>query len=393
MLLPISSDAPIYYWPFATVGLIVANVAAYVVAWQMIMADEMAAQWWVMMHGEGLTPLQWFTSMFMHGGFMHLAGNMVFLWVFGLVVEGKLGWWKFLACYLGIGVLQSAVEQVLFLGVSEPSGSYGASSAIYGIMLMAVIWAPRNEVTCLLLIRFVPGTIEIPIAFLAALYLGFDMLHVMLGYMNSGSLMGTGFLHAMGAFLGAGVGIALVKTDAVDCEGWDIFSAWDDNKRGKAKKIKRNTHADRELADKQQAKQQQHLADAKQQIGTFVANGNFNAALRLWTRMKEGGNPLELDREQLVPLVRGLQSSGEAASSAPLLRDLIARFPQAADPARLQLAQLCVTKLEKPSQAIELLKNIDFSQLPPERLALGKKILKRAKQLQAEGMYELDETS
>lgn len=69
---------------------------------------------------------------------------MVFLWVFGLVVEGKIGWWRFLVCYLGVGVGQSLVEQILTLplhGVNVRSG--GASSAIFGIMAMAAI-GPRS---------------------------------------------------------------------------------------------------------------------------------------------------------------------------------------------------------------------------------------------------------
>ena len=58
-------------------------------------------------------PWQWITSNFMHAGFMHLLGNMFCLWGFGLVVEGKIGWWRFLLVYLGIGITQCAARTVV----------------------------------------------------------------------------------------------------------------------------------------------------------------------------------------------------------------------------------------------------------------------------------------
>ena len=52
------------------------------------------------MLGDGIHPLQWLTNIFLHAGFFHLVGNMIFLWTFGFVVEGKLGWLPFTALYL-----------------------------------------------------------------------------------------------------------------------------------------------------------------------------------------------------------------------------------------------------------------------------------------------------
>ena len=141
MFIPYSTDAPIYYWPIATIGLIVANVFIF---FAVLFGGIQNPDDWVLVYGVGLTPPQWLLSMFMHADLLHLLGNMIFLWVFGLVVEGKLGWQKFLPCYLAIGILQSVVEQILQLVLAGQGGSLGASSAIYGIMAMAAIWAPKN---------------------------------------------------------------------------------------------------------------------------------------------------------------------------------------------------------------------------------------------------------
>lgn len=133
---PFSTDAPVYYWPFASVGLIAVNVMVFLA---MVTGSISAPENWILWYGQGLHPEQWLTSIFMHASVDHLVGNMLFLWVFGLVVEGKLGWQRFLACYLAIGVGQSMLEQMVMLFNSDGGGSLGASAAIFGLMAMAAV--------------------------------------------------------------------------------------------------------------------------------------------------------------------------------------------------------------------------------------------------------------
>ena len=83
MFLPYSTDAPIYFWPIATIGLIVANTFIFIAA---VVGTLPNPENWLLYYGVGLTPLQWLLSMFMHGGLFHLLGNMAFLWVFGMIV-------------------------------------------------------------------------------------------------------------------------------------------------------------------------------------------------------------------------------------------------------------------------------------------------------------------
>ncbi len=100
---PYSTDAPIYYWPIATVCLMLANIGAYI---GVVTGKFSPMENWLLSFGAGLHPQEWLSSIFMHASPMHLVGNLLFLWLFGLIVEGKLGWFKFLACYLAIGMVQ-----------------------------------------------------------------------------------------------------------------------------------------------------------------------------------------------------------------------------------------------------------------------------------------------
>src|SRR5690606_34534428 len=114
----------------------------------------------LLQYGQGLKPWQWITSNFMHDGVLHLLGNMFILWGFGLVVEGKVGWLRFLAIYLGIGFVQCACEQTMML-MAEGGASLGASAIAYGLIAIGLVWAPRNNMNCIFLLGFRPFFFEL----------------------------------------------------------------------------------------------------------------------------------------------------------------------------------------------------------------------------------------
>src|SRR6516162_6031283 len=167
IVIPTGTDAPIYHWPFATVGLIVLNVAllflvppvAGVVRFdendEVIEEVETVSNFerYALAIGDGrLHPIQWVTHNFLHNGLLHLAGNMLFLWAFGIVVEGKLGPVKYLLAYLAIGVLHGALVQTLFVKSGLDGHAAGASAIVYGLLAVCMVWAPRNELNCLVIL-------------------------------------------------------------------------------------------------------------------------------------------------------------------------------------------------------------------------------------------------
>lgn len=216
MLLPYQSDAPVYHRPWGTGALIALNLVVHVL---LLQADaDTIIGWWILPFGDGFTPLRWVTSAFAHAGWMHLIGNMVFLWAFGLIVEGKVGCARFLALYGIICVMVGSVEQILMWG-ADGGGSLGASSAIYGLMAIAWLWAPRNVMDCLFIMGWIARSVELPIWGVCAIYIGWDALAALLQ-----QRMGTALLHVLGALAGAPLGYLLLRRGWVDCEGWDLLS-------------------------------------------------------------------------------------------------------------------------------------------------------------------------
>jgi membrane associated rhomboid family serine protease len=137
--------------------------------------------------GLGPTPgsvyLTLFTSMFMHGGIAHIAGNMLFLWIFGDNIEDRLGHVRYLIFYLLCGVL-AGLAHVFTTGIfaTSESGllvpSLGASGAISGVLGGYILLYPRRRVT-VILFRFltdVPAYVAIGIWFLFQLISGLGML-------------------------------------------------------------------------------------------------------------------------------------------------------------------------------------------------------------------------
>jgi membrane associated rhomboid family serine protease len=146
-----------------------------------------------------------FTAMFLHGGWMHLAGNMLFLWIYGDNVEHRLGHIAYLIAYLGAGLAAT-----LFFGLFVPNSQIpmlGASGAISGVLGFYFLWFPRNRVKVFVfLFPLIMTTFLIPARIVLGVYLIIDNI---LPFMMT-SAEGSGVAHGahIGGFL-AGLGMAL----------------------------------------------------------------------------------------------------------------------------------------------------------------------------------------
>ncbi len=122
-----------------------------------------------------------FTSMFLHAGFMHLFGNMLFLWIYGDNVEHRLGHGRFLLAYLGTGVVATLGHTLLSGG--SPLPLIGASGAISGVLGFYFLWFPRNKIEVFLFFfPFWLGRVYVPARLLLGFYVVADnLLPVLIG--------------------------------------------------------------------------------------------------------------------------------------------------------------------------------------------------------------------
>ena len=114
-----------------------------------------------------------FTSMFLHAGFMHLAGNMLFLWIYGDNVEHRLGPFRYLLAYLATGVAATLFHTAFDAGSELPL--VGASGAISGVLGFYFIWFPHNRVRLwIALFPFFMQVVRWPARVVLAVYLFID---------------------------------------------------------------------------------------------------------------------------------------------------------------------------------------------------------------------------
>jgi membrane associated rhomboid family serine protease len=210
-VIPLKDDVPVSRPPVLTIGLIGVNVAAFL--WQLTVGLPYSVQVAGLLPYEVLAlkdvappdlvppPLTILTSMFLHGGFMHIAGNMLFLWIFGNNVEDVLGRGRFLVFYLACGVA-AALSQVAVSALSPDPSSLlvpmvGASGAIAGVLAAYMVTFPRARVLTLVPIFFFIRLIYVPAAFFIGLWFVIQLVSAVLGSEGSG----VAFVAHVGGFL------------------------------------------------------------------------------------------------------------------------------------------------------------------------------------------------
>ena len=121
--------------------------------------------------GEGLSIL---LSMFLHGGWAHFLGNMLFLWVFGDNIEDRLGHGRFVVFYLGAGYAAAFAHAALNAGSTLPA--IGASGAISGVLGAYLLLHPRAPIVTLVFLGFFITTVRIPALVYLPLWFGLQLV-------------------------------------------------------------------------------------------------------------------------------------------------------------------------------------------------------------------------
>jgi membrane associated rhomboid family serine protease len=224
-MLPLRDDNPVTIIPFITWALIAVNTLVFL---YQISLGPNASQLFVYQFGAipavvvgkqalpselAVIPAKasMFTSMFLHGGWMHLIGNMWFLWIFGNNIEEAMGHFRFLAFYLICGLLASASQIYAYPDSTIPS--IGASGAIAGALGAYIMLYPRARVWTLIFLGFFIRLMYVP----AWIVLGFwILLQFINGSMAGAQAMGgVAFWAHVGGFLSGVLLVGLFKKSGV----------------------------------------------------------------------------------------------------------------------------------------------------------------------------------
>jgi len=207
MFIPLKDENPVSRFPYVTIFFIALNI---VIFFYQILSPQglahfvykMGAIPYEITHFTTVTffprispPLTLVTSMFLHGSFLHLFGNMLYLWIFGNNIEDFLGSFRFVLFYLVSGLGASLIHIVFNPGSQVPM--IGASGAVAGILGAYLILYPRARILTLVFIWILP----IPAAFILGLWFFGQVLNIGIGG-------GVAWWAHIGGFL---IGIALIR--------------------------------------------------------------------------------------------------------------------------------------------------------------------------------------
>ena len=215
-VIPIRDTIPSRTAPIVTVALIVLNVIVFLheaalgpYLERFVMAYGLVPRRLVYWSGDPLDPARFLpliTSMFWHGGWLHLLGNMLYLWIFGDNVEDKLGHVRYLIFYLLSGIA-AALTQVM-LDPTSTLPTIGASGAIAGVLGAYLVSFPRSRVVTLVPIIIIPWFVEIPAVIYLLLWFLMQLLE---GVGQLGAPSQTGGVAVWAHIGGFIAGIVLVK--------------------------------------------------------------------------------------------------------------------------------------------------------------------------------------
>ncbi len=206
IIIPLGDDQEREKTPWMTISLIVACVAVFAVTF-FLGGDrqEIFNQYgWAPAR---LLSIGLLTSMFLHGGLMHLLGNMYFLWLFGDNVEDRFSWIGYLLFYLGAELAANALHAAFNFGSTVPS--VGASGAISGVMGAYMVFYPSAKIKMFFICRVV----DISAVLFMGAWFGFQVFNGLL-YTNLGFSNIAWFAHVGGFLFGAGVAYIVKQSNA-----------------------------------------------------------------------------------------------------------------------------------------------------------------------------------
>ena len=217
-MIPLKDDNPSELQPVVTIALIGLCVITFL--WQILHGQQGQA---LLGYSFGLVPsvlfginelpeeiarvpavVTIFTSMFLHGGWMHLIGNMLYLWIFGDNVEDSMGHVRFIVFYLVCGIAAALAQ-----AIPEPQSTVpmiGASGAISGVLGAYLLLYPHARVLVLIPLGFIMQTVRLPASVVLILWFGLQLVSNLFAAPGSG---GVAFRAHIGGFV-AGVLLVFV---------------------------------------------------------------------------------------------------------------------------------------------------------------------------------------
>ncbi|MEJ2182111.1 MAG: rhomboid family intramembrane serine protease [Nitrospirota bacterium] len=212
-MIPYKDDNPTRRPPVVTLAIIALNVLVFI----MELAGNMQAMAFnygaipkamlTLQSNQPISPvLTVFTAMFLHGGFLHIGGNMLYFWIFGNNIEDKLGHGRFLVFYLLSGVVAAYSNALVDPTSTVPM--IGASGAIAGILGAYILLFPRAQVYTVIILIFFIQIVRLPSLIVIGFWIIIQVINGLMASGVTGQHAGVAWFAHIGGFL---FGLGMIK--------------------------------------------------------------------------------------------------------------------------------------------------------------------------------------
>lgn len=362
MILPLSTDRPLKRPTLVNYLLIGLNILVYLFG---VVAERVAPGWWagvtepLALYPTAPTVWGFFTYQFIHGGFMHVAGNMLFLYVFGPNVEDRFTRWGYLAFYL-VGGAAAGGTYMLF----ERAPVIGASGSIAAVTGAFLVLFPKTHVRTLFFLFYI-GVIEIPAMWFIGFAVAKDIVFQGMNLQGGVALLA----HIGGYAFGVGVSLTLLATGALEREPYDLFSMGRQAHRRRVFReitskgaapwradMARKGPVVRERADSRRP-EEGRMMEARTEVSRLLATGAPREAAEAYKQLVDAYGPVTLSARAQVAIANELYQQGDHARAAQAYQLFLDRYATDGEAARvrLMLGLLCARYLHEPARARALL--------------------------------------
>ncbi len=368
ILIPLRTNSPIRRTPTANYALIAANVLIFLMTYDLTPPRrdvppgavpvrtgplrESLSPYRLLLDGANPEMYQLFTYQFLHDGWMHLLGNLLFLWVFGNSVNAKMGQVPYVLFYLSCGAMAGSV----YLSFNDAT-MLGASGSIAGVTSGFLVMFPRSR-TSFFYWFFVIGYFELPsMILIVAKIIVYDNL---IAPMFSGGAGVAYSAHISGYLAGGVVGMVLLWIRAVPRDQFDLMALWKRayQRRAFAQAIGQDPKAqaraqygrvartgrtddapDGEPAAGLSDTQLDEVAEIRRQITDAFEANNLDAAVRGYLKLVELDASLVLPRQHQLDVANHLVAQQQHTQAAEAYEKYLAHYTTAehAEQVRLML--------------------------------------------------------
>ena len=385
-IVPTGTDAPIYHWPIMTGVTIGINVVVFVLQ---LLVPGLTEQF--MLQFGTFRPYTWLTAAYLHGDISHLLGNMMFLFIYGLIVEGKVGWWRFALIYNVAAVVSSMLIAMLTI-FSSSGGGLGASCAIFAIMAVCFLWAPENEIRFhyggWFYLRPFGGDFNVALQNLCFFFVALNFLTAAF----TGFSLSSSVFHLLGLIPGVLIGWAMLKFRQVNCEGYDFISIRT-GKKGQSQLTTTEEAQQKREKEERISERKQDLERGLAAVDRYIDLGHYKNAFKRFQSLATSRTKLRLSESRLLKIVNGLEKLPEEDRLyRKLMKYYLKHYDRLAVPVRMKLAKRLL-KHEQPREAGRVLQPLTsqgskFQLTEPQRQTI-RKMLATAKRQIAEGVIEV----